>query len=281
MFRNLSSTKAKTYAAAALAPMAMGVLGAGWALQSDGTDHNARVAAIKDRAEVAPPPPPPAADQGVPKGPDAAVLAARFDAIGNRPVPVPPETPDVDPMPDAPPPTPEGDIKYVGPVKVGSLALAVMSVDGTQRAMGKGRSFTYKAGESTQSAKIVKISDAEVTIDAGGTERVIARSDHGGDVVSYLGGKPARRVVMKKRDDLNTMGEGVHPLDMNADADYATKRAETLARFAPYMDKIMKTKDPETARQLRDKIAESLKQEGLDPAMLDEMMSTFKETEGK
>jgi hypothetical protein len=233
MFRNLTSTKARTYAAAALAPMAVGVAAAGWALQSQGPDHNARVDAIPRAAEVAPP-------------------------------------------------TPEGDLKYVGPVKIGSLMLAVMSIDGTQRTLSAGRSFTYKAGDASQSAKVVKITDADVTIDSGGTQRVIARADHGGDVVSYLGGKPARKVVMKKRDDLNTMGAaGNHPLDANADADYATKRAETLARFAPIMDKIMKSKDPEVARQLRDKISESLKQEGLDPSMLDEMMSSMKEAEGK
>jgi hypothetical protein len=86
---------------------------------------------------------------------------------------------------------------------------------------------------------------------------------------------------MKKRDDLNTFGEGAHPLDANADADYAARRAETLARMAPYFDKISKTKDPEIARQLKDKIAETLKKEGLDPAMMDEMMSSLKEMEGK
>jgi hypothetical protein len=281
MFRNLDKSKARTYSAAALAPMVLGVVAAAWALQSEGTDHNARVDQIKPTEVAFQAPPPPATDPVGPKGPDPAVLAARFDAIANKPVPIPPESPIVEPEPEPPAPTPDGDLKYVGQVKVGSLVLALMSIDGSQRAMSKGRSFTYKAGESSQSAKIVKITDTEVTIDAGGTERVIARSDHGGDVVSYLGGKPTRKVVMKKRDDLNTMGDGTHPLDANAEADYATRRAEALAKMAPYFDKIMKSKDPEIAKQLRDKIAESLKKDGIDPSMMDEMISNMKEMEGK
>ena len=281
--RNLTRANAARYSMYAVAPMVLGVGAAAWVAQSEPENYAARVSdTIKPYA-------PPVAPEGVSKpaaesNPDASemngsAIAARFDAIKNRPVPVEVAVIPHDEIPPPPPPA-TGDIKYIGPVRLGPVMLAILNVEGKQQSVGKGKTITYTLESQAHAAKVVEITDTQVTLDEEGTQRVIVRADSGGEVVSYLGGKPTRgkAFTLKKKAGKGKGGE--HPLDSNAAAEFENKRAAALERFAPLLERIAKEKNPAVAAQLRDKILSSIKAEGLDPSAIDDELSKMKETGG-
>ena len=165
----------------------------------------------------------------------------------------------------------------VGPVHLGPSLLAILRVEGRQFTASKGRTISYTAAEQHHSAHVVDITDEEVTLDEGGTERKITRANAGGEVVSFLGGKPTRGgkpLAVKKKPD-NKMGGA----DPKAAEEYQAKKARAMQELAPMLDKIRKS-NPSIARELRDKAAATLKAQGLDPSAIDEAVGRSKTDKG-
>jgi hypothetical protein len=275
MLGHLDRQTAARYSAFAAAPIVLGVLAAGWALRGGTVDHAAKV------NEQARPPEPPAPEKPAP-GPetpapthtaaDASSIAARFDAIKNRPVPLVAEGSKVEDLPPPPPTPPSDDLKYVGPVHLGPTTLAILRADTRQITTSKGRSFTYASGEDHHTVRVVEVTDGEVTVEEAGIERKITRADTSGEVVSFLGSRPGKTKapVIKKKIGGPKAGGG----DAQANAEYQAKKSRVLQELAPMLDRIAKS-NPTIARELRDKAAARLKQEGLDPSVIDEHLGAM------
>lgn len=280
--RTLNRADAARYSLIAFAPLAIGVAAAIWVLQTDPVNYQARVeTATKPYVPVNPAPlQPKPADEGAEVHARGSVIAARFDSIKNRPVPVTPETTPTDPDP-GPPPTPEviGDIKYVGPIRLGPVMLAVLNVEGKQQAVGKGKTISYTVDSTAHVARITAVTENDVTLDVNGTEKVIHKADHSGDTVTFVGGQrpPRSKALPSKRKN----EPGAHPLDANASADYLTKKNEALAMMAPMLDRIAKEKSPEIAARLREKMMSTAKAKGLDPSVIEEEVERIKESGGE
>jgi hypothetical protein len=285
LFRTLNRANAATYSLIAMAPLALGIGAAIWVLQSEPVNYVGLVEnATKPYSSPAPVTPPPVKPSDEPEESQArgSVIAARFDSIKNRPVPIPPET--VDPGTIETPPTPTesiGDIKYVGPVRLGPVMLAVMNIEGKQQAVGKGKSITYTVDSAPRTAKVKAVTETEVILEVNGAEQIIAKGDSSGDVLTWVGGaKPARSktVSMKKN---SAPKSGAHPLDANASSEYLAKKNEALASMAPLLDQIAKTKSPEIAAKLKEKMISAAKAKGLDPSVIEEEVERIKESGGE
>ncbi len=283
--RSLTRTDAARYSMYAVAPLVLGIGAAAWVTQSEPVNHDDRVT---EATKPYDPPAPAAGEVKTDPDPkserpeiDSAAIAARFNSIKNHPVRIEPEMiPETQPI-EPQPTQPVGDIKYVGPVRLGPVMLAILSVEGKQQSVSKGKTISYTLESVSHSAKVVGITETEVTLDENGTERVIARADSSGEVVSYVGGRPARsKPVTLKKTSGSSKGGAEHPLDAKASAEYQNKRAVAMERFAPMLERIAKEKNPAVASQLRDKIMASIKAEGLDPSVVDDELSKMKETGG-
>lgn len=281
--RTLDRANAARYSLLAIAPLALGVGAALWILQSEPVDHQGRVdtsVKVYVPPSTGTPQPGPAdeADEGPTRG---AEIAARFDAIKNRPVPITPD-PVIPDTTEPPLPGPEitGDIKYVGPVRLGPIMLAVMNIEGKQQAVGKGKSISYTVDSTAHVARVKAVTETEVTLEENGVERVIAKADDSGERITFVGGnRPTRTkaVSMKKKND----SRAGHPLDANASAEYLAKKNEALASMAPMLDRIAKEKSPEVASRLREKMISTAKAKGLDPSVIEEEVERIKESGGE
>lgn len=287
MLGHLDRQTAARYSAFALAPLALGMLAAVWALRGGAEVHDGRLPELE--AKTPPPPSPkpdhpaPAADPS-PAAPSASSIAARFDAIKNRPVPIASDpTPDDTPPLPPEPPASSSDIKYVGPVRLGPMMMAILRIEGRQLTTSRGRTLSFTSNEEHHTAKVLDVTEDEVTIEENGAERKIARAESSGEVVSYLGSKPSRSgkpVAMKKRSngDLNRMGAAAG--DPQARAEYEAKKARAMQELAPMADKMAKSGNPAVNREMREKAIMRLKQEGLDAGLVDEVLSQSKANKG-
>lgn len=285
MLGHLDRQSAARYSAFALVPLVLGVLAAGWALRGGSTAHDPRLDAIEK--PTTPPPvsakpdrPAAGADAGPAAG-GSTSIAARFDAIKNRPVPIAPEPlGDETEPPPAEPPESTSDIKYVGPIRLGPMMMAILRVEGRQMTTSKGRTLSFTANEEHHTAKVLEVEENEITIEENGKERKIGRAESSGEVVSYLGGRPTRsgKPVAMKKPGGSKMGAGTN--DPQARAEYETKKVRARQELAPMFDKMAKSGNPAVAREMREKAMLKLKQDGLDAGLVDEFMSEMKINKG-
>lgn len=276
LFQTLSRSAAAQYSAFAIVPLVLGVGATVWVLQSKTPDHNAAIAVTAapapDKIAPAPDKPAPPAE----REPESGLIAARFDSIKNRPLAVQMDEKDpgeIGPIPETPTAT-IGDIKYIGPVKLGPITLAILNIEGKQQTLSKGRSFVYTAAETPHSARVLDVNDERVLIEENGAEHTIARADHTGEVVSYIGGKPTRSgkpIAMRKRSE---GGEDLSKLDVNASSEYLAKKAEVLQQIQPILDQVVK--DPMSAGPMLEKAHRAIKDAGLDPSILEEALGASK-----
>lgn len=285
MLGHLDRHSAARYSAFALVPLVLGVLAAGWALRGGSADPDPRLDAIEKPAAPAPLPVkndrPPAGGEAGPAAGASTSIAARFDAIKNRPIPVSAEPLGTeDPLPQTETPESLSDIKYVGPVRLGPMMMAILRVEGRQMTTSRGRTLSFTANEEHHTAKVLEVEENEITIEENGKERKIGRAESSGEVVSYLGGKPNRsgKPVAMKKPGGPKAGAGTN--DPQARADYETKRARAMQELAPMIDKMAKSGNPAVAREMREKAIMKLKQDGLDAGLIDEALGQSKTNKG-
>jgi hypothetical protein len=122
---------------------------------------------------------------------DLAGASARMGLIGNAPRPVPPPEP-VTPSDEGVAPTPPTAteahgggvdvIQYLGPVRLGSKTLALLSIHGKQRFAG--------LNDSTEDGVVTEITSDHVTLTLREVERKINRASRSGEVLTRVSGVP-------------------------------------------------------------------------------------------
>jgi len=122
---------------------------------------------------------------------DVSGASARMGLIGNAPRPVPPPEPvtptdgGVTPTEPAATETPAGAgdvIQYLGPVRLGSKTLALLSIHGKQRFAG--------LNDSTDDGVVTEITSDHVTLTLRDVERKIDRASRSGEVLTRVSGVP-------------------------------------------------------------------------------------------
>lgn len=127
---------------------------------------------------------------------DLASASARMGLIGNAPRQIPPEPPpkidngdgkqpEVATKPDAGGSGSGDVIQYLGPVRLGSKTLALLSIHGKQR-------FAAMS-DATDDGTVTEITSEHVTLTLRDVERKIDRAARSGDVVTRVSGATAAR----------------------------------------------------------------------------------------
>lgn len=197
---------------------------------------------------------------------DGHGASARLAMIKNRPVAVESTPEESTPIEPEAPTTSTEPIKYLGPVKMGSLTMALVSVEDKQRPVIKGKTFASSADGATRTFRLVSVDDEAIVVEEEGKERTIAKATTDGDVISYIGARPAKgkSVVMSKRPKNSSKNPGENPAaEAGSDA-----RAKIMDQYGTMIQATIKAKG-EIPRDLRDKLTEVMKSQGIDPGELD------------
>lgn len=197
---------------------------------------------------------------------DGHGASVRLAMIKNRPVAVEQTPEDVTPDEPMTPTTSTEPIKYLGPVKMGSLTMALVSIEDKQRPIIKGKTFASSADGSTRTFRLVSVDDDSIVVEEDGKERTVAKATADGDVISYIGARPAKgkSVVMSKRPKAASKNPGENPeAEAGADA-----RAKIMDQYGSMIKATIKAKG-EMPRDLRDKLTDVMKSQGMDPGELD------------
>jgi hypothetical protein len=130
---------------------------------------------------------------------EADSTAARWMLVKNRPVPAatqapPTENPDQPPTTEPnTPPAPPGSvdrIRFLGVIRESRRMLALVSIEGRQRILAEGDSFTLVPGDTTQ-LKVVKITALELIVNDGSEDKSIKRAERTGLAVGTAAPGPA------------------------------------------------------------------------------------------
>jgi|GEM_PF-6323600 len=266
----ISRQKAKVYSGISVGMLIGGVVAAGYALSAarapDPRESLDTTLAISghpkpsESSSARPSPETPRRDF------DGRGASARLALIKNRPVAVDTPSEETTPEETTTPPESTEPIKYLGPVKMGSLTMALVSIEDKQRPVIKGKTFASTADGSTRNFRLVSVDDESIVVEEEGKERTIAKAVADGDVVSYLGARPARgkSVVMSKKSKAPSKNPGENPLaEAGSDA-----RAKIMDQYGSMIRATIKAKG-EMPRDLRDKLTDVMKSQGIDPGEID------------
>lgn len=276
MLGNMSRLRASRLSAAAMVALCLGGVAAGYiAFMDRGSAQGVVDGMIAARADkLAHPNPVPGAGDAKPvkdlpaQVVDVQSAGTRLAQVKNHPVPLPreeiKETPG-DPPP--PPSTPAEPIKYVGPVKLGVTMLALLNFNEKQKVVGEGKSFGVTVDSATKTTKLIAVSADSIIVETDGQQREIAKADSNGEVVSFLGNKPARgkAVAMKPATDSKAKGRGNFAGE-TLDNIVANKQAKIIAMHNRAYQEAKKAQGGEPNKDLREKMIEKLQADGIDRA---------------
>ncbi len=270
MLGNMPRTKAASLTVVAMTMGGLALAASGWLIfsprQSVAEDISRLTEPTAPPQPVRPPRPQPTEETDTRPEIDSSLLAARLGSIRNHPVPVPPTPqPSEEPQPEPTPPEPPAEaVRYVGPMRVGSRLMAILSVENRQRLSGAGRSFVYSVEGTSYTARVVEVTPEHVVLEENGVKRTIAVSDRRGDVVSYLGNKPTRGKAPTLRDKAATSDE----TQPNA----GTGNPGTAALLETLRHQITQMiESGDTSPAQLDKLKAEAKAGGLNPDLVDRM----------
>lgn len=272
MAAHISRQKAQLYSGFAAVLLLGGTLAAAYAIFAAPTEDPGKN--LTEKIAVAQPQPDRHTTPEKPAEPrkdfDGRGASARLALIKNHPVIAEATAPEEHITPEEHT-TPEAlteVVKYLGPVRMGSLTMALIGLEDKQRPVIRGKSFSHTADGSTRNFRLVDVSDDSITIEEEGKERTIAKAGSSGDVISYIGNRPSRgkAVVLSKKS-----GKSQNPGD-NPAADAASDaRAKILSQYGSMIQATLKAKG-ELPRDLRDKLIEVMKSQNLDPSEIDNIV---------
>lgn len=270
MLGNMPRTKAASLTVVAMTMGGVALAASGWLLfsprQTVAEDINRLTEPTAPPEPVRPPRPTPTEEVDTRPEIDSSLLAARLGSIRNHPVPIPPTPPpnDEPPVDPTPPQPPAEAVRYVGPMRVGSRLMAILSVENRQRLSGAGRSFVYSVEGTSYTARVVEVTPEHVVLEENGVNRTIAVSDRRGDVVSYLGNKPTRG----KTPALRERSGASDPSESAAEA-ANPGTAALLETLRHQINQMIESGDVSPAQL--DKLKAEAKAGGLNPELVDRM----------
>lgn len=275
MLGNMSRLRASRLSAAAVVALCLGGVAAGYiAFMDRGSAQGVVDGMIAARADkLAHPNPAPGASDAKPVKDlpalviDTGAAGARLALVKNHPVPLPVPPPGDTPIDETPPPPQSTEpIKYIGPVRLGVTTLALLNFNEKQKVVGEGKSFGVTVDSATKTTKLISVSADSIIVETDGQQRQIDKAESNGEVVSFLGNKPARgkAVAMKPADSkakarANFAGETLESL-------VAAKTAKITAMHNRAYQEAKKARGVESDPDLREKMIEKMQADGIDRA---------------